>query len=65
MFVSIPSFSAFAMSASAALISLHLLRKPSISLFLLDNSIAIGWFGAIARNETPKIVSGLVEKAVR
>ena len=63
--VSIPSFSAFAISASAALISIHFSMNSAISLFLLDSSIEIGWFGDIAKKETPKIVSGLVEKVIR
>ena len=39
--------------------------NSAISLFLLDSSIEIGWFGDIAKKETPKIVSGLVEKVIR
>ena len=60
-----PSFSAFAISASAALTSLHLIKKSFTSELFLPSSIAILCCGEIARKLAPNIVSGLVENIVR
>ena len=65
MLVLKPNFSALAISASAAEVSLHCDRNFLIESFSLAKSVAIWWFGDMAINETPKIVSGLVVNAVK
>ena len=63
--VSIPSFSAFAISASAAFIFLASSRKFLIFLFFSANFFAISWPGEIAKKLAPKIVSGRVENTFK
>ena len=58
--VSTPFFSAFSIVAVSVLIELNSSAKIFTFALFFPNSFARGWFGDIAQNDIPKMVSGLV-----